>query len=190
MNSKLEKLLLTKDFDHLSSNDKLFVTEFMTEFDYANCRELLMRSNEVFLSDKVNIKQPKLDRKLLSQAYRKKYGSTESYPVSKSKNAFYYLSDPRITGMAAIFIIGLFIFNFNSNLKSSKADPNAVTEFLLQRQELPDTMVKDFHTSSKIKATNLLEKESDSVLKVFQVMNRYMTIDTYALEAGAIVIFD
>jgi len=184
MNSKLEKLLLTKDFDHLSSNDKLFVTEFMTEFEYADCRDLLMRSNEVFLRDKVNLKQPELHKKLLLQAYRKKYGSTESHAVSKRKNAIYYLSDPRITGIAAILIIGLFIFNLNSNLKSSKADPNAVTEFLLQGKELPETTVKDFQPSSMNKATNLLEKESDSVLKVFQAMNRYMTIDTYALEAG------
>ena len=48
MDSKLEELLLTKDFDHLSSHDKLFVTEFMTEFEYDDYRQLLMRSKQLF----------------------------------------------------------------------------------------------------------------------------------------------
>ena len=52
MNSKLEELLLSKDFDHLSSHDKLFVTEFMTEFEYDDYRQLLMRSKQVFQSDR------------------------------------------------------------------------------------------------------------------------------------------
>jgi len=187
MNSKLEELLLTKDFDHLSSHDKLFVTEFMTEFEYADYRQLLMRSKQVFQSDKANLKEPNLNKKVLLEAYRKKYNSTQSHPVSKRKNTFYNLSDPRIAGIAAIFIIAFFIFKFNNTLKSSNADPNAVTEFLLQGKELPNAMDKDFQTTSKNKATNLLEKENDSFLKVFQEMNRYMTIETYAIEAGAII---
>jgi len=190
MNSKIEKLLLTKDFDHLSSSDKLFVTEFMTEFEYAEYREFLMRSNEVFLRDKVNLKQPNLNKKVLLEAYRKKYNSSQLHPVSKRKNAFYYLSDPRITGIAAIFIIGLFIFNFNNNPKSSKADPNVVTEFLLKGEEQPIALDKDFQTTYKNKVTNLLEKESDTVLKVFQAMNDFLTIDTYALEVEVITLID
>jgi len=185
MNSKLEELLLSKDFDHLSSHDKLFVTEFMTEFEYMDYRQFLMRSKQVFQHDKANLKEPNLNKNVLLEAYRKKYNSTHSHLVSKRKNTFYYLSDPRITGIAAIFIIAFFIFKFNNTLKSSNADPNAVTEFLLKGKELPNALDKDFQTTSKIRATNLLEKENDSILKVFQAMNRYMTIETYALEAGA-----
>jgi len=186
MNSKLEKLLLLKDFDDLSSNDKSFVAEFMTEYEYEDCRELLMRSNEVFNQDKVSQKQPNIDKKLLSQAFRKKYADITPKHISKHKNAFYFLSDYRITGIAAMLIIGLFIFNFYNNPKSSKADPKAVTEFLLQGKELSDTMLKEIHTSSKNKVTNLLDKETDSVLQVFHAMNRYMTIETYALETYAL----
>jgi len=164
------------------------VTEFMTEFEYADCRELLMRSNEVFLKDKVNLKQPKLDKKVLLLAYRKKYNRSQSHHVPKHKNAFNYLSGPRITGIAAILIVGFFIFNFNNKLKPSQADPNAVTEFLLQGKELPNRLDEDFQTSSKNKATNLLDNETDSVLQVFHAMNRYMTIETYALETVAVTI--
>jgi len=188
MNSKLEELLLTKDFDHLSSHDKLFVTEFMTEFEYADYRQLLMRSKQVFQSDKANLKEPNLNKKVLLEAYRKKFTPPESNAVHKHKNAFYYLSNPMITGIAAIFILVIFIFKFNDNLKSSNSDPSVVTDYLLQGKELPDTMLKEIHNSSKNKVTNLLDKENDSVLQVFHAMNRYMVIETYALETEAIII--
>lgn len=181
MNSKLEKLMLTRDFGHLSSNDKLFVAEFMTESEYADCRVFLMRSNEVFHKDKVSLKQPKIDKKLLLKAYREKYNVSQLHPDSNHKNVFYYLSNPMITGVAALFIIGLFIFNFNNNVKSSNSDPKAVTDWLLQGKELPLEMDKDLQSTSNNTKKNLLVKE-DSVLKVLQTMHRQMTIETYTLE--------
>jgi len=182
MDSKLEELLLTKDFDHLSSHDKLFVTEFMTEFEYDDYRQLLMRSKQVFQSDKANLKEPKLNKKVLLEAYRKKFTPPKSNTVHKHKNAFYFVSNPMITGIAAIFILAIFIFKFNDNLKPSNSDPSVVTHYLLQGKELPKVNDNSLDINSSNEAAILWKKKIDSFIQESKTGKDDMTINTYGLE--------
>lgn len=184
MNSRLENFLLTKDFDHLSSHDQLFVTEFMTELEYSGYRQFLMRSNQVFLSDKANLLPPNINKKLLLETYREKYNIPEQNTIYERKNALSYLSNPMIIGIAALLILMIFIFNFNDPMKSSNADPSVVTEYLLQGKEVSILKGKSFDDSSMNRVTNLLEKENNTSLEKIKAMNEYMVIHTYALETG------
>ena len=190
MNSKLENFLLTKDFDHLSSHDKLFVTEFMTELEYSDYRQFLMRSNQVFLSDKANLKHPNLHKKVLLEAYREKYNIPKENAVYEGKNVISYLSNPIIIGIAAMFILVIFVFKFNDTMKSSNTDPSVVTEYLMLGKEVSKLKDKSFDINSKNMVTNLLEKVNDTSLKEFKAMNEHMIIHTYALEAEAVMSID
>ncbi len=187
MNSKLENFLLTKDFDHLSPHNKLFVTEFMTELEYGHYRQFLLRSKEVFQGDKANLKPPNFDKKALLETYRKKFNIPKSNVDHKHKNTFNYLSNPIIMRIAAIFILSIFIFKFNDNLQSSNTDPSVVTEYLLQVKEVPEVMDLRFDINSSNKDSIMWEKKIDSFIKESKTMNDDMTIYTYGLEVAPII---
>ncbi len=57
MNSKLENMLLTKEFEALSTQEKLFVGSFMKDFEYNEYRNLLNKSKEAFLADKIDLQE-------------------------------------------------------------------------------------------------------------------------------------
>jgi len=187
MDSRIEKLIFAKDFQYLSSEDKFLVTQFMSEQEYVEYRDFLMKSKHLFKVQKGNWEEPLIDKDILSSAYNKKYVIPNHKTVLKSKKFKSSFSDTKYLAIAAAFILFCFVCADFFIERSFKIEQQEVTDYLLYEIEPIAIMESSSMENNTRNFTDKSLQKHDSLLLESKEMIDHLKSVTYALELEILV---